>query len=143
MPMPQVSVIPAKTSPAPTNADRPMNAGWTSQPSTAPSSTSDPAAMRTCRSSEIAFLPRTTGSPASTQASVPPSTLTTFVKPAVEELLARLLASAAGAADDVQRLVGRAVAGLHQRRRVEPVQRDVPGELDVDLPELDRACARR
>ena len=81
--MPQVSVIPAKTSPAPTKADSPMKAGWTNQPSTAPSSTSDPAAMRTCRSSEMAFLPRTTGRPASTQASVPPSTLTTFEKPAL------------------------------------------------------------
>ena len=36
-----------------------------------------PAAIRTCRSSETAFLPRTTGSPACSQASVPPSTLMT------------------------------------------------------------------
>jgi hypothetical protein len=38
--------------------------------------------MRTWRSSDTAFFPRTTGRPASTQASVPPSTLTTFEKPA-------------------------------------------------------------
>src|SRR5262249_45537016 len=82
IPIPQVSVTPAKTSPAPTKADRPTNAGCTSQPRMAPSSTSSPAAMRTCRSSEIAFLPRTTGSPDSTQARVPPSTLTTLVTPA-------------------------------------------------------------
>ena len=81
--MPQVSVIPAKISPAPTKADIPMKAGFTSQPSMAPSRTSDPAAIRTCRSSETAFLPRTTGRPASTQAIVPPSMLTTFEKPAV------------------------------------------------------------
>ena len=30
--MPQVSVIPAKTRPAPTNADRPRKAGWTNAP---------------------------------------------------------------------------------------------------------------
>ena len=46
------------------------------------SASSDPAAIRTCRSRDIVFLPRTTGSPARSQASVPPSTLTTFAKPA-------------------------------------------------------------
>ena len=56
-PMPQVSVMPAKTSPAPTRAERTTNAGWTSQPSNAPKQTSNPAAIRTCRSSEIVFLP--------------------------------------------------------------------------------------
>ena len=55
----------------------------------------------------------------------------------LEELLARLLASAPGTTDDVQRFVGRAVASLHQRRRIELVQRDVPGDFDVDLPKFD------
>ena len=66
--MPQVSVIPEKIKPAPTTADNQMNAGFTNQPSTAPSTISDPAATRTCRSRETASLPRTTGRPASTQA---------------------------------------------------------------------------
>src|SRR5579883_588135 len=80
--MAQESVTPAKTSPAPTNAGRPRKAGWTSTPRAVPSTTSDPAAIRTCRSSEIAFLPRTTDSPARSQASVPPSTLITLENPA-------------------------------------------------------------
>ena len=135
--MPQVSVIPAKTSPAPTKADNPMNAGCTNQPSAAPSRTSDPAAIRTCRSSEMAFLPRTTGRPASTQAIVPPSTLTTFEIARLEELLASLLTSTTGTADDVQRLIGRPGAGLHQRGHVELIQGDIACDLDVDLLKLD------
>ena len=81
--MPQVSVIPANTRPAPTKADRPKKAGCTNQPSSNPSNTNSPAAMRTCRSSEIDFFARTMGSPASIQASVPPSMLTTLEKPAL------------------------------------------------------------
>jgi len=69
--MPQVSVTPENTSPAPTKADRPTNAGSTTQPSIAPTSTSRPAAMRTWRSSDIAFLPRTTGSLACVEAGLP------------------------------------------------------------------------
>ena len=41
-----------------------------------------PAAIRTCRSSDIAFLPRTTGKPAASQAGGAPSTLTTSLMPA-------------------------------------------------------------
>jgi hypothetical protein len=80
-PMPQVSVTPANTSPAPTNAASPAHAGCTSQPRATPRRTSDPAAIRTCRSRDIAFWPRTTGRPASAHACVPPSTFTTFVSP--------------------------------------------------------------
>jgi hypothetical protein len=50
--------------------------------STALDKTTRPMAMRTCLSSEIAGLPRTTGKPAASQASVPPSTFITF-NPAV------------------------------------------------------------
>ena len=50
--------------------------------------TREPAAIRTCRSSETTFLPRTTGSPACSQAVVPPSTFTTFVNPAAWNLSA-------------------------------------------------------
>ncbi len=82
MPMPQVSVMPAKTSPAPTNPAKPKNQGLTVRPSITPVSTSDPAAIRTCRSSDMVCLPRTTGKPCSAQALVPPSTLTTSWKPA-------------------------------------------------------------
>ena len=80
--MPQVSVIPANTRPAPTNAESQIS-GWNQHEPIAPNNTSDPAAMRTCRSREMAFLPRTTGKPAATQAVVPPSTLMIFVKPAL------------------------------------------------------------
>ena len=80
--MPHVSVTPAKISPAPMKADRKTNAGCTNQASKAPSKTSDPAAIRTCRYSDTIFLPRMTDRPPSTQASVPPSTLAMFVKPA-------------------------------------------------------------
>src|SRR5262249_54362976 len=41
-------------------------------------------------------------------------------------------------ADEVHRLILRAVAGLHHRRRVQPVQRHVAGVGDVQLPELHR-----
>ena len=41
-----------------------------------------PAAILTCRSSDITFRPRTTGMPAASQAAVPPSTLITFWMPA-------------------------------------------------------------
>ncbi len=40
--MPQVSVMPANTSPAPTKAASAMKAGWTKKPSAAPTTTSDP-----------------------------------------------------------------------------------------------------
>ena len=51
----QVSVTPAKMRPAPTNAASPIQPGCRNAPSAAPARTSDPAAIRTCRSSEIAF----------------------------------------------------------------------------------------
>ena len=135
--MPQVSVIPAKIRPAPTKADSPMNAGWTNQPSTAPSSTSDPAAMRTCRSSEMAFLPRTTGRPASTQAIVPPSTLTTFEKPALRNfshacwprLPERQMTYSGSLAEPLRACINAAA--------IELIQWDVACDLDVDLPILD------
>jgi hypothetical protein len=50
------------------------------------SKTKEPATIRTWRSSEIDFLPRITGKPAWAQAIVPPSTLTTFGKPARRRL---------------------------------------------------------
>ena len=46
-PIPQKSVMPAKTNPAPTNADRPKKPRCTNQPSTTPMNTSEPAAIRT------------------------------------------------------------------------------------------------
>ena len=39
--------------------------------------------------------------------------------------------------NDVQRLIGRPIAGLHQCCHVELVQRDVACDLDVDLSKLD------
>ena len=46
---PQVSVTPAKNSPAPTNAARPKKPGATNRPSNNPASTSAPAVICTCR----------------------------------------------------------------------------------------------
>ena len=43
-----------------------------------------------------------------------------------------------GAANEVQRFVLASVAGLHHRRRVELIQGDVAGDVDVHLPELNR-----
>jgi len=85
--IPQVSVIPAKTRPQPTNPARPApmlrhSSSGPKAASAAPIATSAPAAIRTCRSSDIAFRPRTTGRPAASQAVVPPSTLTTSPMPA-------------------------------------------------------------
>jgi hypothetical protein len=64
--------------------------------------------------------------------------LTTLVSPAARSF-SHAFCPRPGATDDVQRLVRATVAGLHDRR-VEPVERDVAGELDVDLPELDRGA---
>lgn len=136
--MPQVSVIPAKISPAPTNADNPMNAGWTNQPSNAPSSTSEPAAIRTCRSSEMAFLPRRTGRPVSTQAIVPPLDVDDVQETGLDELLAGLLTSATGTTNNIQRLISRSITSLHQRRDIELVQWDVSRAFDMELAEFDR-----
>jgi len=113
-----------------------MNPGWTNPPSTAPNRTSDPAAMRTCRSSDIAFLPRTTGKPASIQASVPPY-VDDVREASLLKRLARLLASASGSADDVKRL-GRAVALAHECCRIESIERHIPSDFDVDFPIFDR-----
>ena len=87
--MPQVSVTPANTSPQPTKPARPApiafqftGASGPKAARAAPVATSAPAEIRTCRSSDIAFRPRTTDRPAASQAAVPPSTLTTLSMPA-------------------------------------------------------------
>ena len=82
-------MIPANTRPQPTKPARPApiafqltGASGPKAASAAPTATSDPAAIRTCRSSDITLWPRTTGTPAASQATVPPSTLTTSLRPA-------------------------------------------------------------
>lgn len=55
----------------------------------------------------------------------------------LEERLASLPASTSGTTDDVQRLIGRPVAGLHQRGRVQSIQGDIACDRDVNLPKLD------
>jgi hypothetical protein len=62
--MPHQSVIPAKIKPAPMKADSAWKAALTNAPKIVPMSTRVPAAMRTCRSREIVFAPRSTGPPA-------------------------------------------------------------------------------
>src|SRR4249920_3475037 len=47
------------------------------------------------------------------------------VKTCCQKLLARLSATATGSTDDIQRLILRAIAGLHHRRRIEGVQWDI------------------
>ena len=60
--MPQVSVMPANTSPEPTKAGNAIQAGSRSQAAALPSATRVPAAMRTCRSRLMAVpSPRRTG----------------------------------------------------------------------------------
>lgn len=80
--MGQMSVTPAKTSPAPTNAEIAVNHGFTAAPSATPATTSEPAMIRIWRSSEIVALPRSTGRPAASHAFVPPSTFATSGNPA-------------------------------------------------------------
>jgi len=72
--IPHQPLTPAKVRPAPTKADRPKKAGDTVSPSTTPASTSEPAAIWTCRMiSSGAPLFSATGNPALRQASSPPS----------------------------------------------------------------------
>ena len=125
--MPQVSVTPAKTSPAPTNADRPRKAGWTNAPSRRAEKDQRPGGDPHLPLQRDRPFPLTTGSPARSQASVPPSTLTTLRVAGGQEPLARLTAPAARSADRVKRLVRPAVAGLHDRPRVDRVERHQPG----------------
>jgi hypothetical protein len=61
--MPQKSVMPAKTSPAPTKTANPKKPGFTAKPNPRPINTSDPAEIRTCRSIEIVPRPRFTRQP--------------------------------------------------------------------------------
>ena len=64
------------------NADSQTKYGWMRTASTTPVKTSDPAAKRTCRSSDQgAFSSRSNGRPAFFQASKPPVTLMTSAKP--------------------------------------------------------------
>ncbi len=141
--MPQVSVIPAKTRPAPTKAASPRKAGCTNAPRAVPTTTSDPAAMRTWRSSEITFGPRTTGSPACSQASVPPSTQTTFSYPAAMNRSAACRLRLPGSADQVQRFVRTTVAALHDRPRIERSAAEPTERNRREPPEIRRECERR
>ena len=79
--------MPANTRPQPTKpaSPAPIRCHVGSGPKAAraaPMATRAPAAILTCRSSDITFRPRTTGTPAASQAVVPPSTLITFWMPA-------------------------------------------------------------
>jgi hypothetical protein len=60
MPMAQESVIPANTKPMPTKPEINRNHGLMKAPKAIPKATSEPATMRTWRSMEIAFRPRST-----------------------------------------------------------------------------------
>lgn len=72
--MPQRPLAPANTSPAPMTPDSHSQPGDHSAPSNVPNSTSDPAAICTCRiNSSGCFASATVGWPASFQASSPPS----------------------------------------------------------------------
>ena len=84
-------------------------------------STSVPAAMRTWRSSDIACLPRTTGLCAARDIDHVRVT-------GGGQLVARLLASAAGPADDIQRC---SVSTSRQFGGVQAVERYVAGEVDM------------
>ena len=139
IPMPQVSVIPAKIKPAPTKAASAEQAGWTSQPSTAPNRTSEPAVMRTCRSKAKGFLAADHG-----QAGGGPGQRSAFDVDDVNaargrQLFARLLAASARAADHIERLPGVRPAP-QQSRRIERVQRDVAGKIGMHLAELRRGA---
>lgn len=80
--MPQLSVMPANISPAPMNAGIPAKYTFpVTIVATALTRTMQPAAIRTYRCKDMTFLPRMTGKPAATHASVPPSTFTTLSKP--------------------------------------------------------------
>ena len=54
-----------------------------------------------------------------------------------QELRAGLLSAAAAAADEVERLVGRS-SFAHDRSRIKCVERDIAGNVGVNLTELDR-----
>lgn len=81
IPMPQVSVIPANIKPQPTKVERKHHLGSIKNPSKLPSATRNPAAIRTCLSKDMIFLPWVMGKPACAQASVPPWMLKTLVRP--------------------------------------------------------------
>ena len=94
--------------------------------------------MRTCRSREMAFLPRTTGKPASMQAVVPPSTLTTLAKPALMNFSQAcwprppdLQITYSGSLLDPLRACIRTLG-------IELVQGNIAGDLQMDFAEFDR-----
>ena len=68
-----VSVTPAKTSPLPMNAGSSAKSGSTRSARIPPIAARAPAAIRTCRSSEIRERPRSTGNPDCSHAFTPPS----------------------------------------------------------------------
>ncbi len=129
IPMPQVSVTPAKTKPAPMNAGIPANHPSTVSARTAPTNAMPPAAIRTWRSSDMVLRPRTTGCPACSQASVPPSTFVA-AKPAARSFSQAFLAPTTRPANHHERL------RLVERGRVELVERQVFCLRDMDFFEL-------
>ena len=135
--MPQVSVIPAKISPAPTKAESPMNAGWTNQPSTAPSKAQRSGCDANLPLQRDGLLATDDRKPSFHTSHRAALDVDDVREARLEELLASLLTSTTRTTDDIQRLIGRPIASLHQRCHVELIQRDVACDLDMDLPILN------
>ena len=130
-------MIPANINPAPTKADNPAKEIF-QKLSTEPRSTRNPAAIRTCRSSDIAFFAAN-----DRQSGLFPGGRTAFDVDHVEvagldEFFAGFAGAVAAAADHIQRLVRRAVACLHDGGRIERLQWRVACDGGMDLTELGR-----
>ena len=78
IPIPQVSVTPAKTRPAPTNAASPRNPGCTNAPERRAEHDQRPGRDPHLPLQGDRLLAADDGQPGRSQASVPPSTLTTL-----------------------------------------------------------------
>ena len=141
IPMPQVSVIPANTSPAPTKPDSQIQLGWAKAESKTPPNTIDPAAIRTWRSSDTALRPRTTGRSATAHAS---ENTTGNVHDVLESRLLKFATRTdcpgTGAADNVKRIPCVAIAILQKARGIQIIQRQVDRGRSVHLAKF---CRRR
>ena len=134
--MPQVSVMPANISPAPIKADSPAKYGCTVNGEHCTHQNQEAG-----NDSHLAFQRDRLLAANHRKSGGFPGECAPFdvhhIQPGRCELLARLLAAAAGTADHVEWL-GRAVAFGHERLRIEPIQRHVTGKIDVDFAEFDR-----
>jgi hypothetical protein len=134
-PMPQKSVMPAKTRPAPTKPDSQMKSKFTNRASNTPVKTSPPAAMRTWRSRLTTFtVLRSTGKFASIHASVPPSTTMGCEKPSFANFSAALSRALAAATQQINRLVFLKL----QRTWFQFVQRNTSRLRNVDFRKFHR-----